>query len=362
MAEQLTFQCFYRSTAAEGAVLDAGRPRKSLPLTLKETQGSRSEALPVDFKLMGPGDAIGLKPGAVRRTYPANGAFNVETDKLPYIEFAADDLPWRYSPDANGDTMRAWLMLMVGTSDEVTLLPGNRVSFAQGAINAHATVPHHLLAHRQVHSDQTLSRLFSPRALEASRAYVAVVVPAFNSDATPLTPAANTPVPAYYAWRFSTSDFQGSFEKLARRLWAIKPRPANIGLAPVAYQTADAQAALQPRMLMGGALVGLDVPTNDLLPDDINAHFQLIRPKAGPQYKFDEDGRPIVQLPLYGEPWMAAPNAAEPAWMRELNDDPRMRGAAGLGAWAGIAWQNASWKRHRRSTVPSGPHRCAFAS
>ena len=42
-------------------------------------------------------------------------------------------------------------------------------------------------------------------------------------------------------------------------------------------------------------------------------------------------------MPVYGEPWLTGP--AEPAWMRELNDDPRHRSAAGLGAWAGIEWQ-----------------------
>jgi Family of unknown function (DUF6603) len=55
-----------------------------------------------DFLLRGPEDVGGLKPGAVRRTYPAHGAFGVETDKCVYVEFAATDLPWRYTAKVDG--------------------------------------------------------------------------------------------------------------------------------------------------------------------------------------------------------------------------------------------------------------------
>ena len=61
--------------------------------------------------------------------------------------------------------------------------------------------------------------------------------------------------------------------------------------------------------------------------------------RASPQ------GRWVLALPRYDGPW-ANPPDGEPVparlrgWRRQLHQDPRHRGVAGLGAWAGIAWQD----------------------
>jgi hypothetical protein len=342
MAGQLKFHSFRRSLAASGATQLGGRLQGHLKLTMDELNGNRHVEPTIDFLLMGPRDVIALKPGAVRRTYPVNGAFNVETDKCPYVEFAAEDLPWRYSPDPNGDGMRPWLLLVVGTPEEATLLSGNRVVLSQSLVSDYAgaggDANPRLWAHTQEHEGTLVSRLLSPRLLQSNQSYVAVIVPAFNAAGTLSLPA-HTPIPAFYAWQFSTSDTDGSFRDLAMRLWPLKPIPNNLGMAPVAYQTASDQETLQPQMLTGGALVGLNSPAPAPVPAEVNAHFSLIRPRVDPVFQHDEDGRPLVHLPLLGEPWLK-PGDPEPAWMKELNDDPRQRGAAGLGLWAGIEWQD----------------------
>jgi hypothetical protein len=167
---------------------------------------------------------------------------------------------------------------------------------------------------------------------------VAVIVPAFNSSGVPSLPV-GAAIQSYYAWHFVTSDTPGGFRDLAMRLWPLKPIPNNLGMAPVAYQTAPSQSTLQPQMLIGGALVGLTSGSPAALPQEVQDHFAPVRPTLDPVFQHDADGRPLVRLPLYGEPWLD-PGTTEPAWVKELNDDPRYRGVAGLGMWAGIEWQD----------------------
>jgi hypothetical protein len=341
MADELKFYAYRRSRAAAGAAPAGPHLKGHVDLTLAETSGGRRDTVPVDFLLVGPHEVSGLKPGAVRRTYPVNGAFNVETDKCSYVEFAAEDLPWRYTPQPNSPGIKPWLLLVVGTPEEAVLLPGNRVVLSEGLVAAYSSAglnsKPHLWAHVQEHDGVRTARLLSPIALQPSRTYHAVLVPAFDENGTFQLPAGK-PLPAYYSWRFTTSDTDKSFVDLAKRLHPLAPIPDNMGLAPFAYQTASDQETLQPQRLVGGALVGLSAGEPEDLPPEIRNHFAAIRPKADPQFEHDEDGRPLIRLPVYGEPWYT-PGEDEPAWMEELNDDPRHRGIAGLGMWAGIEWQ-----------------------
>lgn len=338
-----TLHSFRRSQAAAGATPAGGRLRGRLELTLTDLQGApQPAAQPLEFLLMGSQDVTGLKPGAVRRTYPVNGAFNVEADKCPYVEFVAEDLPWRYSRDPNGNEMRPWLLLIVGAPDEVALLPGSRVLLSQAVVDRYiqrAGLPGklHLLAHAQEQDGTWVSRLLSPTALEKSQSYVAALIPVFDDRGEFHLPAGK-PIPAYYAWHFTTSDTEHGFAELANRLKPLAPT-ANMGMAAVAYQMEPDQAKVHPGMLVGGALVGPAGNTLNPAWPDVLDHFAAVRPNADPARQFDGAGRPIVQAPLYGKPWLAL-DQDEPAWMRELNDDPRHRGVAGLGLWAAIEWQD----------------------
>ena len=237
----IEFVSYERSSAAGGATPEGNRLKGRVPFKLDELHGGQHADIDVEFLLMGPEDVGGLKPGAVRRTYPAHGAFGVETNKCVYVEFAATDLPWRYtSATADGNSLTPWLALVVGTPAEVVLLPGGSVVLAPGAvITEHPLAQLSRWAHVQDYGGVRVSRLVSPRVLKTMTSYVAVLVPA-GGNALP----AGTRIPAYYAWQFTTSDFPGSFRELAQRLYALKPQPAKIGFAALAYQTATGQTTL----------------------------------------------------------------------------------------------------------------------
>ena len=53
-------------------------------------------------KLLAPHHVESIAPGEIVRRYPAPGAVDVESNYFPLIEFAAPDLPWRYTPGSTG--------------------------------------------------------------------------------------------------------------------------------------------------------------------------------------------------------------------------------------------------------------------
>ena len=56
------------------------------------------------------------------------------------------------------------------------------------------------------------------------------------------------------------------------------------------------------------------------------------------------DGRAVVTAPRYDAAFTDANAAVDPVaadgWIDQLRKDPRLRGAAGLGAWNAIEWQD----------------------
>ena len=171
MGNELKFSSYRRSEAAATGQREGSRLGRKLSLHLKDMSGPDHDS-DIPFQLIGPLDVHSLKPGAIKRTYPINGAFNVETDKCPYVEFAAEDLPWRYSPEPNSSAMKPWLLLIVGTPEEVTLLSRGRVVLSQSLINDYTAVgglnlhsKAYLWAHVQ---EPQVSRLLSPRILSTT--------------------------------------------------------------------------------------------------------------------------------------------------------------------------------------------------
>lgn len=63
--------------------------------------------------MLAPHRVASIAPGEIVRRYPAPGAVDVEPNYFPLIEFAAPDLPWRYTPGkhrAQGK-LRPWVTL-----------------------------------------------------------------------------------------------------------------------------------------------------------------------------------------------------------------------------------------------------------
>ena len=62
------------------------------------------------------------------------GARNVEIDKAVYAELGAPDLPWRHTVALpQGKALRPWLVLLVGTADEIEVAGHDRAPAAVGA-------------------------------------------------------------------------------------------------------------------------------------------------------------------------------------------------------------------------------------
>ena len=194
--------------------------------------------------------------------------------------------------------------------------------------------------------ERAVARLLCPRRLEPGRAYVACVVPAFaagrdtglgrQASDDPLAPAweagADAELPVYFHWRFSTGR-PGSFETLVR---ALRPRPVAADAATRRITVDDPGWGVRrlpsgtPRttLPMYGLLRPVGVP--ELPPSDEPALSDGIRAAID-----QVGGRPQTRPPLYGQDYVdrrTVPGPTdEPAWLRELNLDPRARLAAGLG-------------------------------
>ncbi|MFI7494379.1 hypothetical protein ACH9D2_06625 [Kocuria sp. M4R2S49] len=317
-----------------------GRARVETEVTLTGTAVSGtttgSHSRPVRFLLGGPADVTALAPASITRRYPSPGAPDHESDRCPYVELADPSLPWRYTPApkpaAGTGSLHPWLVLVVGFENDEVIIAGKHVTLSPAVQAAHplgAAGDPYPWGHVQVDAEgRQVARVLSGRPLEAGTAYVAVLVPAFDeagqkrwNGTGPVT------VPAYDHWRFHTATPPGSFEDLAA---ILKPGavPDGIGRAPLVYPRLPDGSILQVR----GALSPLGVG-DDPVPQEISADLGKLRTPAR-----DDEGRPIIGLPPYGEVWRAAA-LDEMRWEKELNTDPRHRGIAGLGLEIGLRLQ-----------------------
>lgn len=342
MTEQtLTFLAWTRERIAglAGSV-SGGRPSGTTQLTLSGTDAggaaTGSSTGTLAFALAGPGDVLGLAPGAISRRYPTPGATDHESDRCPLVEFADPALPWRYTPGgkpaAGTGAVHPWLVLVVGTEGDELTLTADQVGLSVDVQQLHpigAPTTATPWAHVQVDgAAQRIGRVLSGRTLAPGTDYLAVLVPAYRADGSACwTGAGLALVPVYDHWRFRTAVPAGSFEELAA---ALEPgdAPDTTGRAPLRYPRIPA-AELEVR----GALGAIDA-SDAALPADVGADLAGLRTPAT-----DEAGRPIVGLPQYGTCWRDDADSAT-TWGADLNVDPRRRGVAGLGLELGIRLQD----------------------
>lgn len=197
----------------------------TVDLTVTKAFGSgapNSLTVGVGMEMLGPGDVLGLAPGQVIRTEPADRATGVETTLFPSVEFAEPALPWLLTPGPEnagwpggpapppgGHQLLPWICLVVvPDTDGITLdtsagrltiaaradarqqLPDLREAWAwahvqyagdldadatgSGGQPALATAAATTLTARP---GTTLSRLVCPRQLADTTRYFACVVP-----------------------------------------------------------------------------------------------------------------------------------------------------------------------------------------
>jgi len=324
------------------------------------------ESTPVDVGLLGPGDVAGVDPRQVIRMDPPSGAQGTEPSFFCMIEFDRPDFPWLFSPgaaDAQG-RLQPWLALLVVevregigfgpragaslpvlTVDDLAELPDldDAWAWAHAQISGPAATAEQVTAAVRGQPAATLSRLLCPRLLRSATRYRACVVPTFEvgrraglgdepaggsdpawtaSTATPLE------LPVYHSWEFVTGE-PGDFETLARRIVAV-PAPAGIGTSVLDIADPGAAALERPgaALAFAGPLRARGQATQPWNDDLARLALTALVDGAGPT---------VVGPPLYGGRAAAVvkvppePNP-RPAWLRDLNLDPRHRATAALGA------------------------------
>jgi len=293
------------------------------------------------YELFGPGDVQRLAAGAIIRRFPAPGTSDAEETKLPLIEFAAADLPWRYSPEA-GPRPRPWLVLVVAPPgpDGIVVRPDGRVILSVAAQQGHPLAESSRWAHRHDVDGRVIARVLSRNNLAPDTDYLACVVPAFTAAGADMwTGAAPLTVDCYDRWSFRTGP-QGDFPELASLLHkadivAINQRGKPFGVAEVAYRTRTSGTPATTKLPALGALCLPDA-TATATPAAIAAETAALTDRV-----VIPDGRSVITAPRYDAPFTATGGPAPATgWAGRLRSDPRSRGVAGLGAWTAIAWQD----------------------
>ena len=352
-----TFYGWHRSglfALAKGPAV-AGRLQAALPVTLVDVDDASRTSPPggAPFELLGPGDVRGLLPGAIVKRVPAPGTSDAVETKAAHIEFAATDLPWRYSPELGNASqgVRPWLVLVVGTSgDEIVVRQDGTVQLFSGVLAKHKLSESRRWAHVHDIPGAPVARILSPRDCDADTNYIAALVPAFvllGDDPAPTLSDAWTPttasvvLPCYDHWSFRTGA-EGDFASIAARLAPVAASEIGetFGVASVRYEWRDPvlQAARDALVVpTGAALERTDSNANAQPLDNDLATETLALTASARTFQ----GRWVLTAPMYEAPW-TPPDvllSAPTGWRRELRADIRRRGAAGLGAWAGIEWQ-----------------------
>jgi hypothetical protein len=315
------------------------------------------------YELFGPGDVQRLAADAITRRFPAPNASDAEVTKLALVEFAAPDLPWRYTPRLAGPgELRPWIVLVVGqrAPGDIVLRPDGRVTLGLIAQNHHVLSLSAQWAHVQhVDGHDPIARVVAPPATAPGAGaghldyaenteYVACVVPAFTATgADSWNGTAQATCDLYDWWTFRTGP-QGDFHELAAKLHKAdldanqKPGGKPFGRAEVSYRH-RAGPVKTTTLATAGAL---RLPPSGAAPDpadaspsaDIAAEVTALTLRI-----VTSDGRGVITAPRYDAAFSNANAAVNPAaggWIDQMRRDPRLRGAAGLGAWIAIEWQD----------------------
>ena len=341
MPDTLTFTAWERSQLFDRAAPQGARLGSSLALTLTDTKTGQQAQGDASFTLLAAGDVAGLKPSAVKHMAPAPFARDAETTKFVHIDLWEKDLPWRYTPQVNGPQLRPWLVLLVGTGEEIQVA-GGIANVKDSVLIAHDLKDSHLWAHTQWDGHTTIARILSPCQLQAQSEYVAVLVPAFNQDGQEMWTVAGNAVqrrfgskgalPAFHFWRFWTAE-AGDFETLAAALHI--PPAGDAGKARLHYRRrvpADG-IDLDLTMEVRGAITSLQAPVE---PDP--AVLQQVITDLD---HLNDDVEGAIGMPHYGRPWLPNPDDFAAGWPHDLADDPRVRGVSGLGTWMGVEAQES---------------------
>jgi hypothetical protein len=337
----------------------------------------------VNLSLYGPGDVLGIDQRLIVRTAPIAGTTNVEPNYFAGIEFDPPDFVWMFTPAKANDKnrLRPWLVLIVvdravvqpPQADRARPLPVITIPVDVSAQELPDLSESWAWAHSQMMTedgavnlaselankpDLNISRLLCPRRLKPGKQYIACLVPAFDAgverglggkpdptkNLSPAWDSANPGtviLPVYYHWEFATGPL-GDFESLARKLKPFES-PDSVGVAPMYIGDGGPQLPLIPpeqsdgTVMMDGALRSPSRSPGTLadISNEIAAALRnVLNTPAQQLSEGPSDATHVLGPPIYGQ-WHQNQHTLPPdlaGWLAELNQDPRARVAAGLGA------------------------------
>lgn len=363
-----------------------------------------SEDAEVDLSLYGPGEVTGIDRQQVIRTEPTSGTSDFPPNYFPVVEFDEPTLPWLFTPETADDDgkLRPWCCLLtVEQTEGVSISTSAEAPSPVLDIRDPATPGEHLpnlgeswaWAHSQVvgendeeaaletdRSKKTLSRLISPRNLEAQTAYYACVVPTYepgrlaglgkepyerdddgnvvrsHGDAWDASnPPGRLRLPVYYHWEFTTGK-AGDFESLVRRLEPSVLEDVGVRQVHAGDPGPGVLAESGEEVTVEGALRSANVSPDtyatrlrDELTTILDDSSALAPESAVPREVLEDDSADgpdsedpgdttddrILGPPIYGQWPPAAPavsaDSDPPAWLHDLNADPRYRVPAAFG-------------------------------
>lgn len=358
-----TFYARFEKALRKSATVEAaGRLQGQTDVAIADVANAAiTKTANAQYQLFGPGDVQRLAAGAITRRFPSPNSSDAEVTKVALVEFAAPDLPWRYTPRIAGAELRPWLVLVVGQRDpdDIVLRPDGRVTLGITAQNHHVLSQSARWAHvQEVPGHDSIARVVAPPRLApgaaandfdyvASTEYVACLVPAFTADGGDSWNGSKPVTCDLYDWWTFRTGPEGDFPELAAKLHkadlgAIEARGGKpFGRAEVRYNERTTPAKTTVLATAGALKLP---PSGNPDPADAAPNVEIAQEVAALSLPIvTPDGRAVISAPRYDASFSNA-NAAGPppagGWIDQLRSDPRLRGAAGLGVWNAIAWQD----------------------
>jgi hypothetical protein len=202
-------------------VAGQGRRRGAVNMTVT-VDGLQGDA-DANFQLMGPMDIASVVASAIVRVSPVASDAGAETTKFAHVDFQTADFPWRYTlDDQSADQIRPWLMLLVGTHEELQVVAGQANILSDDVLKDVPLKDSGLWAHFQESDQWERGRVICPRMPANTKSqYTAVLVPTYNEVGEPSWPLRDGTFPkslrALHSWQFQTTE-AGDFESLAAAL------------------------------------------------------------------------------------------------------------------------------------------------
>jgi hypothetical protein len=409
---QYTFLSWYRRglgnyiTTVDDATATGPLGMPSITFEL-EINDDNTNIITQDIDILGPGHISGINERVMIKTFPQNKVQNAEYTNLAYVEFYDEDFPWRYTPaKADGNKIRPWVSLLVLKEGEfnISYSAASPLPFiTMPSTLSDNTTPNPALdipseniwawAHVQINKalvtdindpakqeeltnevnaliagnpDVALSRLVSPRKLEAEAKYSVFLIPSFEvgrkaglgedtSTTGVLEPSwkpddllsDSKDMPFYFHWDFATGA-DGDFESLAKK---IEPKTIDslpqrtINIESLGLHFADeiaassmATAGVTKTLELGAALMP-QIFTLASWPNSGNADlivfWNMINDLSqhANTANANELEDPIVNIPpIYGQHYMNLNTIQANSWLHQANLTPRDRAITALGA------------------------------